>query len=108
MKTHELIAADESKLVPQLRQMKMKELERHAAKILHKFGSEYGPMLAAVTRDIPDIDKAEGGAFARFQEIIRQRLASTDTPENSELVKRLAVIMVLIVQKQFLKIHERR
>lgn len=108
MKTHELIAADESKLVPQLRQMKLKELERHAAKILHKLGAEYGPMLAAVTRDIPDIDKAEGGAFARFQEVIRQRLMCTDTQENSELIKRLTVIMVLIVQKQFLKIHERR
>lgn len=108
MKTHELIKAGESELVPQLRQMKIKELERHAVKLLHKFGVEYSPMLAAVTRDIPDLDKGESGIFARFQEIIRQRLACVDSEENRELIKRLTVIMVLIVQKQFLKIHERR
>src|SRR5687768_17485298 len=98
MKTLELITAPESKLVPQLRQMKLKELERHATKILHKFGFEYSPMLAAVTREIPDIDQAGGGAFDRFQEIIRRCLMCSDSPANNELIKRLTVLMVLIVQ----------
>jgi hypothetical protein len=108
MKTHELIAAPESELVPLLRQMKIKELERHASKILHKFGAEYPSMLAAVTREIPELDKGESSIFARFQETIRQRLQCADSAENRELIKRLTVIMVLVVQKQFQKIHESR
>jgi len=108
MKTHELIAAAESELVPLLRQMKIKELERHAGKLLHKFGAEYSPMLAAVTREIPDLEKDKAQVFARFQEIIRQRLLCADSAENRELIKRLTVIMVLIVQKQFQKIHKSR
>jgi hypothetical protein len=108
MKTLELINTPESQLVPQLRQMKIKELERHATKLLSKLGAGYAPVLAAITRAIPDLNKVEGDIFLRFQAVIRQQLSCADSAENRELIRRLSVIMMLIVQRQFQKIHEGR
>jgi hypothetical protein len=108
MKTHELISTPEPELAQLLRLMKTKELERHAAKLLHKLGAEYSAVLAAVTRAIPDLNKVEGDIFIGFQEVIRQHLKCADSAENRELIKRLAVIMMLVVQRQFQKIHQSR
>ena len=105
MKTHELIAMPESELVAQLRQMKIKELERHAAKLLGKLGAEYPPVLAAVTRAVPDLNNGAEDRFDRFQQVISQQFEYDDSTENRELLKRIAVIMMLVIQKQFQKIH---
>lgn len=108
MKTHELIDLPEAQLVLQLRQMKVKELERHAGKILLKLGAEYPPVLAAITRAIPELNKVEGDIFTRFQDVVRQKVAYTDSTEAAELIKRVSVILMLIVQRQFQKIHAGR
>lgn len=105
MKTHELLTAPEADLVPQLRQMKTKELERHATKLLGKMGAEYSAVLAAVTRAVPELDKATGDTFTRFQQAIRPQLTRFDSAEHGEMLKRVAVIMMLIIQRQFQKIH---
>jgi hypothetical protein len=105
MKTHELIAMPESELVTRLRQMKIKELERHAAKLVAKRGAEYPAVLAAVTRAVPDLNSGAEDRFERFQQVISQQLACDDSAQSRELLKRVAVIMMLVIQKQFEKIH---
>lgn len=101
MKTNELISASEAELVPQLRAMKGKELERHAAKLLKKIGADYGQVLAAVTRMVPQLN-AESNAFGRIQETIT---ACGNADADKKLVERAAVIMMVIIKKQFVKIH---
>jgi hypothetical protein len=101
MKTNELLSASEAELVPQLREMKTKELERHATKLLKKIGADYAQVLAAVTRVVPQLS-AEQNAFARIQETI-STCAQTDA--DGKVVERAAVIMMIIIKKQFLKIH---
>jgi hypothetical protein len=108
MKTLELINTPEAQLVPQLRQMKIKELERHADKLLAKFGADYAPILAAVTRAIPDLNKEVGDVFGRLQTLIGEQVSCDDSAESRELLRRVAVIMMLIIQRQFQKIHEGR
>ncbi len=101
MKTNELLSASEAELVPQLREMKTKELERHATKLLKKIGADYAQVLAAVTRAVPQLS-AEQNAFARIQETI---IACAQTDADKKIVERAAVIMMIIIKKQFLKIH---
>jgi len=101
MKTNELIIASEAELVPQLRAMKAKELERHAAKLLKKLGADYAQVLAAVTRAVPELG-AEQNAFARIQETVR---ACGRADADERVVERASVIMMVIIKKQFLKIH---
>ncbi|SRR5690554_1827662 len=101
MKTNELLTASEAELVPQLRAMKAKELERHATKLLRKIGADYAPVLAAVTRAVPELN-AEQNAFARIQETIS---ACGRADADRKIIERAAVIMMIIIKKQFLKIH---
>lgn len=101
MKTIELITSSEADLVPQLRQMKTKELERHAAKLLKKIGADYPRVLAEVTKIVPQLT-AEQNAFARIQEAVS---ACGKNEPDSKIVERVAVIMMVIIKKQFLKIH---
>ncbi|MCR6651022.1 MAG: hypothetical protein NVV73_05730 [Cellvibrionaceae bacterium] len=101
MKTNELLTASEAELVPQLRAMKNKELERHAAKLLKKVGADYAQVLAAVTKAVPELG-AEQNAFARIQEIVR---ACGQVDADQKIIERVAVIMMIIIKKQFLKIH---
>src|SRR5690606_21130433 len=107
MKTNELINANESELVPQLRGMKLKELERHATKLLKKLNADYATVLAAVTCTIPDLAKAEN-AFTKIRQVIREQSEiNLEDQGEEDVVKRAAVIMMVIIKKQFLKIHER-
>lgn len=111
MKTIELLNASEAELVPQLRDMKLKELERHAAKLLKKLNADYATVLAAVTRAVPDLAKTEN-AFARIQQVIREHSGGNSSEKNDvqdeqHIVERAAVIMIVLIKKQFLKIHER-
>jgi hypothetical protein len=101
MKTNELISASEAELVPLLREMKTKELERHAAKLLKKIGAEYSQVLAAVTKAVPQL-AAENNAFARIQETVSR---CGDATADKKIVERASVIMMVIIKKQFLKIH---
>lgn len=101
MKTNDLIAAGEAALVPQLRMMKTKELERHAAKLLKKIGANYAQVLAAVTKAVPELN-AEQNAFVRIQQIVS---ACGRNNADGKIVERTAVIMMVIIKKQFLKIH---
>ena len=103
MKTIELINASEAELVPQLRVMKSKELERHATKLLKKIGADYAAVLAAVTREVPELNPGQD-AFARIQQTIAICSAAS---ADSAIVERAAVIMMVIIKKQFLKIHAR-
>ena len=101
MKTSELMSAGEAELVPQLRAMKTKELERHAAKLLKKIGAEYSQVLAAVTKAVPQLG-VEDNAFARIQQTVSLCGAAN---ADKKIVERAAVIMMVIIKKQFLKIH---
>lgn len=103
MKTNELLTANEAALVSQLRVMKAKELERHATKLLKKAGADYAAVLAAVTRAIPDINASDKDAFGRIQAVIRAQAQAGAA--NPQLLERVAVIMMIIIKKQFLKIH---
>lgn len=103
MKTNELMAASEAELVPQLRAMKTKELERHATKLLKKIGADYAQVLAAVTKEVPQLT-AEKNAFSRIQEIVS---TCGQLGADKTIIERAAVIMMVIIKKQFLKIHSK-
>lgn len=101
MKTNELLSATEAELVPKLRMMKIKELERHAAKLLKKIGAEYSHVLAEVTKAVPQLG-AETNAFGRIQETVS---TCGQADADKKIIERTAVIMMVIIKKQFVKIH---
>lgn len=120
MKTHEMLRASEAELVPVLRDMKIKELERHATKLLNKLGGQYVEVLAVVTQTIPTLNSQEN-PYQALQQVIRQTVkkpgkdsqsaqfshAEEGSVENEDdaVFNLVTILMMVIVKKQFLKIH---
>ena len=111
MKTHEVLSSSEAQLTAQLRDMKIKELERHGKKILATLGQpDFDAVMSAVIKALPKMDREQVGRFSAVQELIKARLprASNDSPSDDTLIERLAIIMVVLVTKKFQKIHQER
>ena len=70
MKTHELISAPESELAPKLKVMKIKELERHAKKILVGLGGgSYEAIISSVINIVPSLEGGDEDRFVAVQSI---------------------------------------
>ena len=112
MKTIELLSCPEAVLTLELKLMKSKELERHTRKLLLKLGiPDYEAVMARVIKAIAKLDAEKTDRFSALQEIIVSLLPdnSNEAPESkikhAEVVKRLAIVMMLLVAKKFHQIH---
>ena len=111
MKTHEVLSSSEAELTAQLRDMKIKELERHSKKILATLGQpDFDGVMSAVVKALPKMDQEQVGRFSAVQELIKATLptASNDSPLDGKLIERLAIIIVVLITKKFQKIHQER
>ena len=131
MKTKDILACEESKVVPALKQMKIKDLERHAKKILGKLGQDdYDSVLRAVIKTVPSLMQSTTTApYQSIKEIIatylpadslhtvdssmgtnkgtkiEQQNVDATSPNHHVMLDRLSAIVMLIVSKKFEKIH---
>jgi len=108
MKTQELLSAPEAQLVNQLKHMKIKELERHAQKILRNHGhTDYNDLMRTVIQTIPTLNPADSNRFELIQGLINSRINAGISDANTEngVIQRLTVIFMVIITKKFQKIH---
>lgn len=107
MKTHELLAASEEELSPQLKTMKLKELERHANKILNNLGCpDYDDVLRVVIKAIRALESDNDDRFSSLQDTIKNQLPLASNDDNeANTISRLTILMTMIVTKKFEKIH---
>ena len=108
MKTHELIHGDEKKIVPVLRNAKIKELEAHSTKMLAKLGCrEMEKVLAALIKLMPRLPN-NGESQNQVKSLIAEQVMqySPLTSLDAQILDRLAVVMTLLVAKKFEKIHK--
>lgn len=111
MKTRDLLSDTETDLVPKLKAMKIKELERHAQKILKKYGQpNYKGLLAAVIKVIPALDSSNGDEFTQIQAIVKTYLPSAcnDDSDEQAILPRITVILMVIVTKKFKDIQGKK
>ncbi len=107
MKTLELIRADEPQLIPLLRAMKLKELEKHAENLVRILGggNTYPRVLREVIKALPQLPET-AERFALLQEVLLRFVPRA--AEQKDLLVKLAVIMSLIVALKFKEIHSGR
>ena len=105
MKTHEILTLDEAQLVPRLRDLKLKELERHAEKIIvQQQFSSYQEVMARLIKLTPSLH-GQDRPIEQVQNLLKELDAQGEECGMTEAVQqRLAVILMLIVSKKFLKI----
>jgi len=74
MKTQDILTLPEAKLAPQLAHLKVKELERHAQKILLKNGGgDYNQLIRTIIQTIPKTQCRIRHALSRSTEISARR-----------------------------------
>ncbi|OUS16876.1 hypothetical protein A9Q88_05315 [Gammaproteobacteria bacterium 50_400_T64] len=108
MKTLDLLSCPEATLTTELKQMKARELERHTRKLLAKLGlRDYDDVMATVIKTIAKLDADKTDRFSTLQSLIHSLLPTIEKnrPEHNALIERLSLIMMLLVAKQFHKIH---
>lgn len=108
MKTHEILSAPEAKLAPALADLKIKELERHASKLLSSKGNaDYNAVMQAVIRALPKLESEGQERFKEVQNLIHVHfnLASTAVPVSEDVLQRITVIIMVIISKKFDRIH---
>lgn len=111
MKTREILSADEVEAAAAIKLMKIKELERHAEKILKKLGlHDYPTILRDMVKLVPQLDMASGTAFKTVQTMFEQKVDMIESDEFSiqNYIERLSVIMIVLVAKKFDKIHQKK
>lgn len=100
--------ASEPELVPLLRKMKLKELERHAEKLAAKYGqSDYGALIRDIIRFIPTLGSDETDRFSAVQTKVREHLRLENDPGYSDALQRLTTVLMMIITRKFQKIHNR-
>jgi len=110
MKTREILATQEAELAPQLKHMKIKELERHAQKILIRCGScEYDVMMSKIIKEIPTLSAQDSNPFVALQKTVYAHVNShreNDSAPSAPVIERLTIVLMVLVTKKFLKIHQ--
>ncbi len=100
MKTSDVLTADSKAVVYQLKKMEVKELERHAKKILVSQGqSDFKAVMAVVIKSIPTLS-GDDNRFSTMKTIIKDHIPSQVEPPD-ELIERLTVIFTVLVAKKF-------
>lgn len=108
MKTHEILSTPEAKLAPALAELKIKELERHATKLLSSKGNaDYNTVMQAVIRALPKLESQGPERFKEVQNLIHIHfnLASTASPVSDDVLQRITVIVMVLISKKFDRIH---
>lgn len=113
MKTKDVLTAPEPQVVPALKAMKIKELERLAKKVLLKLGKQnYEDVIRKLIKAIPGISQTSSEPpFQTIKALIRDELTQDalqrkdDDLPLEQILDRLSVIFMLLISKKFAKIH---
>ncbi|HEY6529383.1 MAG TPA: hypothetical protein VIZ65_11865 [Cellvibrionaceae bacterium] len=107
MKTLELVRTSEAQLVQSLKDMKLKELEKHGQNLVRLLGGEdYRVVLRAVIKVLPTLSQEPQARFEHLNLAIAPLLAKAS--EQPELLAKLGIILTLVVRLKFTAIHENR
>ena len=104
LKTLEILNLSESELTTEIKKMKLKELEKHAGKLLKALGQEnYSGVLSVVIKAVPKLGQAGADRFQALQEVIRKilPLRGMETRHDQHTLERLALIMMVIVTRKY-------
>lgn len=111
MKTLELMQTPESVLAPKLKVMKLKELERHATKMLVNLGQpDYDEVMRVLIRAVPKLDESKIDRLSAVKNIVRGLVPTASNQSNVDdaLIERLTVILVVIITRKLQKIMAQR
>jgi len=110
MKTTELLAAKEEELTSQLKEMKLKELEKHSQKLLNLLGGgrAHDTILAELIKWMPEQDVDAKAMYPQMQKKIQDILTGDEgpTPYQKGIIEKLSVIQMLIIAKEYADILE--
>jgi hypothetical protein len=107
MKTLELVRTSEAQLVLSLKDMKLKELEKHGQNLVRLLGGEdYRVVLRAVIKTLPTLGQEQQARFASLNQALSPLLAKSS--EQPELLAKLSIILTLVVRLKFTAIHDNR
>ncbi len=107
MKTHEVLSLPEATLSKHLAQCKLKELERHAQKLIEKHcHGNYATTLRAVIKAVPSLS-SNNDKFNHVKEVIHlhSHVPSGSAPISPSVLERTTVILMMIIAKKFEAIH---
>lgn len=107
MKTLELIRASEAQLAPMLKDMKLKELEKHGENLVRILGggNGYAEVLRQGIKAIPTLEPG-ADRFAALQSLLRPQLKLSN--EQPDILAKLTVILSLVIAHKFRAIHDGR
>lgn len=108
MKTREVLTAPEAELSAKLKMMKVKELDRHAEKILAKYGvTDHQAVVSSVIKVLPNFDTQDPDRYQSVQEIVAKKIpeAHQQAISSGDTLARVAIIIVVLITKQFERIH---
>ena len=111
MKTLEILTSDEALLAPKLKSLKLKELERHADKILLKKASaSYKDVLGTIIKAMPKLEGDTQQKYQVVQAIVFGYFKNFNgsQEEAAKIVERLTVMLMVIIAKKFERIHKRQ
>lgn len=107
MKTHEIITMPEAQLSKHLAACKLKELEKHAQKLIEKHcRGDYATTLRAVIKAVPTLQDGQD-KFKHVKDIVHLhgRVGAGQVPIPPDILERTTVIIMLIIAKKFEAIH---
>lgn len=104
MKTLEVLNVSESMLTAEIKSMKLKELEKHAGKLLKALGqNDYDGVLSVVIKAIPKLGDSGKDRFSALQAVIRKMLPASGLKRSDDqhTLERLTVIIMVIVSRKY-------
>ena len=111
LKTRDILMANEQDLVTWLKDMKLKELEKHAEKILDKLGPcDYSVVMATVIKAVPELEASEHSTFRGVQDIVKGFISEVRNSEDydDKDIERISTIIMMIIAKKFYAIHKKK
>ncbi len=107
MKTLELIRAPEAQLVLTLKEMKLKELEKHGQNLVRLLGGEdYRLVLRSVIKVLPSLSQEPTARFTSLTQALAPLLPKAH--EQADLLAKLSIVLTLVVRLKFTAIHDNR
>jgi hypothetical protein len=104
MKTLEVLNVSEAELTAEIKKMKLKELEKHADKLLKAMGqSDYDGVLTVVIKSVPKLGELGADRFVALQGVIRKLLpeSAVGKDHDQHTLERLALIMMVVVTRKY-------
>ncbi|WP_096084927.1 hypothetical protein [Agaribacterium haliotis] len=107
MKTHELLNSNQTEFNTALTAMKIKELERHTAKLFERLGQpDFDAVMSVFIKALPKINAQSADRFEAVQSLLKGLVptASNDSLEEKDVIQRLSVMLMVLVSKKYQKI----